>query len=191
MTATTTTGEELEADLSAKGAFVSLAAAPPAEEATPMSTPVLIILISAGAVIVIGICTACLVLRNKRIALNGGEAKSTSEKQEEAQKAVDRFLRASLSKNKKHEETQKKFVGADESISGRSSGAGFDTQAPALVPAEEKDKRSFISISDDDKDKDSFGKNSILSPDKNKSIVASHRNGSQKVVVPPSVQPDG
>ena len=73
MTATTETGEELEADMQAKQAFVSLASAPPSEESTPISTPVFIILISAGAVIFIGICTACLVLRKKRIALNGGE----------------------------------------------------------------------------------------------------------------------
>ena len=46
---------------------------------------------------------------------------------------------------------------------------------PALATHEEKDKRSFISLSDDSKDKEEFGKNSILSPDKNKSILGSIR----------------
>ena len=94
-------------------------------------------------------------------------------------------------KKNKTDETQKKFVGADESISGRSSGAGFDTQAPALALGEEKDKSTFIAITDDDKEKDSFGKNSILSPDKNKSIVESQRIGSQKKVLSPVKEQDG
>ena len=190
MTATTITGEELEADLVGREAVVSLASAP-TEDSTPMSTPVLIILISAGVVIAVGICVACLILRKKRIALNGGGSISKSKKEEEAQKAVDKFLQTSL--KKKTSETQKKFVGLEEqeSVSGRSFGAGLDTQAPALVPDEEKDKRSFAALSDDDKDKrSSFGKNSILSPDKNKSIVGSHRTGSQKPKVVPKVQPD-
>lgn len=183
MTSTAIAGEELEEDLGSqpnREAVVALGAAP-AEESSPMSTPVLIILISAGAVIALGICVGCLVLKKKRIALDG-EGSTTSQKEAEAKKAVDKFLQASL--GKKASETQKKFVGEE------SFGAGLDTQQPALAPGEEKDKRSFVSLSDDDKDKDSFGKNSILSPDKNKSILGSHRNGSQKQGLPPTVQPD-
>jgi len=102
-----------------RAAVVTLSEAPVGESST-ISTPVLIILISAGTVIAVGIGIVCLVLKKKRIALNGGGSKPASKKEEEAQKAVDKFLQTSM--KKKNSETQKKFVGEE------SFGGGLDTQ---------------------------------------------------------------
>lgn len=120
MTNTAIAGEEQQEDLVDREALVTLSEAP-VEEGTTISTPVLIILISAVGVIAVGVGIVCLILKKKRIALSSGGSKPASKKEEEAKKAVDKFLQASM--KKKNSETQKKFVGGEDSFGG-----GLDTQ---------------------------------------------------------------
>lgn len=124
MTNTDIAGEEQQEDLVNREALVTLSEAAEESTSTPVPDYWFIILIGAVAVIAMGIGIVCLILKKKRIALNSGGGKPISKKEEEAQKAVDNFLQASM--KKKTSETQKKFVG-EESFGGGSI-RGLDTQ---------------------------------------------------------------
>jgi len=125
LTSTAIAGEEQQEDLVDREALVTLSEAPD-EGSSTISTPVLIILISAVGVIAVGVGIICLILKKKRIALSSGGSKPTSKKEEEAKKAVDKFLKTSM--KKKNSETQKKFVGGEESFGLANEFGGLDTQ---------------------------------------------------------------
>ena len=73
MTNTAIAGEEQEEDLVDREALVTLSEAPVEDGGTTKSVDYwLVILISAVAVIILGIGVVCLVLKKKRIAVNGG-----------------------------------------------------------------------------------------------------------------------
>ena len=86
MTNTVVVGEELQEDNVNREALVTLSEAPVEEvkKTFQVRDYWLIILISAIAVIALGTGVVCLIIRKKRIAINSGNGKPISKKEEEA-----------------------------------------------------------------------------------------------------------